>query len=185
MPRIAQSQPKVTVQKELVIPELKPSEYKKEYRRLFRENYELKEKFHCHLCGAIKKRDDFYKSTDGRSSTGVTPICKECATKIMLRQDENGDEHLPTKESLIEALRYLDKPFFEFAYEQAMKEAEEQETVKNFAKAYMRIISSKKYDGKNFLDSDIFKDRIIYRSRKRENQLFQWLDESLRYTVRI
>lgn len=164
MARIAKSAPptKIETSKSLVIPELKPSEYKKEYRRLFRENYELKEKFHCHLCGSFKKGDEFYKSTDARSLTGVTPICKECAHSIMHRRDENGDDHLPTKESLIEALRYLDKPFYEFAYEQAMKEAEDQEQAKNFAKSYMRIISSKKYDGKNFLDSDIFRDRIIY-----------------------
>lgn len=35
------------------------------------------ETFTCYLCGGLKKRDEFYISSDKKCLTGVTRICKE------------------------------------------------------------------------------------------------------------
>ena len=63
----------------------------------------------CYMCGKPKKknRENFYKNTDPLVKSGYAAICSECARKIALRTDENGEEHKPTKESIILALQYL------------------------------------------------------------------------------
>lgn len=72
----------------------------------------------CYMCGKPKKknRENFYKNTDPLVKSGYAAICSECARKIALRTDENGEEHKPTKESIILALQYLNKPFLENVY---------------------------------------------------------------------
>ena len=63
------------------------------------------------MCNKKKNIGEFYASTDMRIASRVTPICKECARKVAFRVDADGNEYEPTKQSVIDALRYLDKPF--------------------------------------------------------------------------
>ena len=115
------------------------------------------------------------------TSSGCSPICKECAKKIALRTDKNGDEHEPTKESIILALRYLNKPFLNSLYDSSIQESQNENTGKtksNAWTAYIKNVSMKNYIGLTFWDSDMFKEKVIYEDEKtvddvikgRENQ---------------
>ena len=63
------------------------------------------------MCDKHKSKDAFYVSTDPMIKSGVTFICKDCARDIALRKDADGNYHKPTKESVMQALEYIDKPF--------------------------------------------------------------------------
>ena len=87
------------------------------------ENEKLKEKLSvledsafCPMCGKFKKKDKFYVNSDPLIKSGTSFICKQCAYDIAERVDKNGKRKEPTKESLIKALEYLDKPFLENVY---------------------------------------------------------------------
>lgn len=118
----------------------------------------------CYMCGDFKRKDRFYISTNPMINTGIAPICKECAKKIALRVDENGDEHEPTKESIIQALRYLDKPFLENIYTSSVQEVANlvRRKTTNVWASYMKNISMPNYYGMTFADSDFFKTKIKY-----------------------
>lgn len=118
----------------------------------------------CYMCGDFKRKDRFYLSTNPMINTGIAPICKECAKKIALRVDENGDEHEPTKESIIQALRYLDKPFLENIYTSSVQEVANlvRRKTTNVWASYMKNISMPNYYGMTFADSDFFKTKIKY-----------------------
>lgn len=145
------------------------------------ENEKLKEKLdkiengaYCHMCGTFKSKDKFYVSTNPLMKSGITPICKECARKISERIDKNGDLHEPTRESLIQALRYLDKPFLETVYNASIQESENLVAGKvktNFARSYFKNIQMVNYLGMTFEDSDLFKERIVYEDEKDEEYL--------------
>lgn len=70
--------------------------------------------FTCYLCGEVKARDEFYVSSDPNAKTRVTRICKECAEKIAYPIDRRtGKRGQASKESVMEVLEYLDKPFID------------------------------------------------------------------------
>lgn len=135
----------------------------------------------CFMCGKPKNKSKFYDNTDPLTTSGCSPICKECAKKIALRTDKNGDEHEPTKESIILALRYLNKPFLNSLYDSSIQESQNENTGKtksNAWTAYIKNVSMKNYIGLTFWDSDMFKEKVIYEDEKtvddvikgRENQ---------------
>ena len=123
----------------------------------------------CYMCGKPKRLDSFYFSSDPMIQSGVTPICKDCARKIALRVDKNGEEHSPTRESIIMALKYLDKPFLEVVYNASINECNNQiakNKKKNVWSVYIRTVSMVNYVGMTFTDSDLFKEKIIYEDEK-------------------
>lgn len=126
----------------------------------------------CYMCGKPKKknRENFYKNTDPLVKSGYAAICSECARKIALRTDENGEEHKPTKESIILALQYLNKPFLENVYNSSVQAAERNAGIpgakQNAWSTYIRTIAMQQYSGKQFKDSDFFKQKIIYEDEK-------------------
>lgn len=85
--------------------------------------------FTCYLCGEIKQKEDFYVSSDSRSQTGITRICKACAKRIATPEDlDTGKPKTATPQSLREAMEYLDKPFLNEAYQQAVGAAKKDES---------------------------------------------------------
>lgn len=126
----------------------------------------------CYMCGKPKKknRENFYKNTDPLVKSGYAAICSECARKIALRTDENGEEHKPTKESIILALQYLNKPFLENVYNSSVQAAERNAGIpgakQNAWSTYIRTIAMQQYSGKQFKDSDFFKQKIIYEDER-------------------
>ena len=159
-----------------------PTQMRNRIKELEIENNNYKENTAwCFLCGKPKKKDKFYKNTDPLCESGCSPICMDCARKIALRIDVNGEEHEPTKESIIQALRYLNKPFYESLYNSSIQESENSITGKSKTNAwtsYIKNVSMPQYIGYTFSDSDLFKEKIVYEDEKttddvvkgRENQ---------------
>lgn len=148
---------------------LTPAQMKKEIERLKEENEKLKDSSRCIACDTLKKKEDFYISTDPMNKSGVTPICKLCAKKIALRTDKNGNEHEPTKESVCVALKLLNKPFINSLWDSSVQESENLVAGKvkhNPWTAYSKNVAMKNYIGMTWDDSDMFKERVIYEDEK-------------------
>jgi hypothetical protein len=143
--------------KRVTVPELKKVIKEKEIKIATLERGRT-----CYLCGRSLVPERFYKTSDPRATTGVTPICRDCFNKIVNRIDENGDEHGVTKESMIEGLRYLDKPFSEVIWESAQNEVNNAFEEKSVASEYIRLIQKKQFQGKTWADSDFLKKRVVY-----------------------
>ena len=127
----------------------------------------------CLMCKKHKNREThFYVNTDPMyGETTCTPICRECARKIALRVDKNGEEHEPTKESVILALKYLQKPFLNTVWNASVQESENLIAGKvkhNAWSAYIKNIQMVNYLGLTFFDSDFYKEKIVYDDEKTE-----------------
>lgn len=120
----------------------------------------------CRCCGKIMPKNKFYRCSDTLVVTGVTPICKKCAENIACRVDATtGEFQGSTRESLIVALKYLDKPFLQTVYESAIKESDKRASMgqdQDPAKAYFKTISMTQYAGLTYADSDFFKTKVVY-----------------------
>lgn len=155
-------------------PKMTLAQYKQENEKLKEKLEKIEDGAYCHMCATFKSKDKFYVSTNPLIKSGVSNICKECARKISERIDKNGDCHEPTRESLIQALRYLDKPFLETVYNASIQESENLVAGKvktNFARSYFKNIQMVNYLGMTFDDSDLFKERIVYEDEKDEEYL--------------
>lgn len=142
-----------------------PAQLKKENEKLKDELEKIKDGAYCYMCDTFKKRDAFYVNTDPLIKSGITPICKACCRKLALRIDKNGEEHEPTKDSLILSLKYLNKPFLDTVYNASIQESENLISGKvktNFATAYYKNIQMVQYKGLTYSDSDFFKEKVIY-----------------------
>lgn len=124
----------------------------------------------CYMCGKPKRKEKgFYINTDPNAKSGCSPICRDCAKKIAMRTDKNGEDHEPTRESIIEALRYLNKPFLENVYVSSVQESENPITSKGKNSSwatYIKNIAMNQYSTKQFKDSDFFKQKIVYEDEK-------------------
>ena len=130
----------------------------------------------CLKCKKHKDREKgFYLNTDPMyGETTCTPICRECARKIALRVDKNGEEHEPTKESVITALKYLQKPFLNTVWNASVQESENLIAGKvksNVWTAYIKNIQMVNYVGMNFFDSDFYKEKVVYDDEKNETEV--------------
>ena len=158
-----------TTKKSSAEAKLTPAQMKKEIERLKEENEKLKDSSRCIVCNTLKRKDDFYVSTDPMNNAGHTPICKLCAKKIALRVDKNGDEHEPTMDSVCAALKMLNKPFINSLWDSSVQESENLVAGKvkhNPWTAYTKNVAMKNYVGMTWDDSDMFKERIIYEDEK-------------------
>lgn len=124
----------------------------------------LKEGAWCYMCDTHKARDKFYVSTDPLNKSGITPICKDCARKIALKIGKDKVEHTPDKESVIEALRYLNKPFYSKLWDASVQESENLASGKvrsNGYLSYVKNVAMGQYNGATFKDSDMFTSAVI------------------------
>lgn len=126
---------------------------------------------YCLMCKKHKDREkSFYVNSDPMyGEVTCTPICRECARKIALRVDKNGEEHEPTKESVITALKYLQKPFLSTVWNSSIQESENLVAGKvksNVWTAYIKNIQMVNYVGLNFFDSDFYKEKVAYDDEK-------------------
>ena len=150
--------------KETVV-KMTPAQMKKRITELEEKLEKFQSYGYCYLCDTHKSKDKFYVSTDPLNKSGVTPICKECARKLALRVDKNGDEHEPTKESVIKALEYLNKPYLNTVWDASVQESENLVTGKvkhNVWTSYAKNIAMGQYNGMTFRDSDLFKEKVVY-----------------------
>lgn len=141
------------------IDKMTPSQLKREVQVLRDKLDEVSGYGYCYMCDTHKSKDKFYVSTDPKIKSGITPICKECARKIALRVDKDG-EHEPTKESVQEALKYLNKPFLNSLWDSSVQESENLlsgKTKSNPWTAYIKNVAMGNYNGMTYEDSDTFK----------------------------
>lgn len=144
---------------------MSPAQMKKRITELEEKLEKFQSYGYCYLCDTHKSKDKFYVSTDPLNKSGITPICKECARKLALRVDKNGDEHEPTKDSVIKALEYLNKPYLNTVWDASVQESENLiagKTKSNVWTSYAKNIAMVNYLGMTFRDSDMFKEKVIY-----------------------
>ena len=172
-----------TTKKEPV--KMTPTQMKKKIELLEAEVDKLKNSAWCHLCDTVKNKDKFYLSTDPMSKSALTPICKECARKIALRVDKNGDEHEPTKESVQVALKYLNKPFLNRVWDASVQESENLISGKikyNVWTSYIKNIAMGQYVGLTYQDSDMFKEKIVYEDERTPESMAKGREDQDTYT---
>lgn len=165
-----------------VEPKLTLSQMRKKIESLEGKIQKLEDGAYCYMCDTHKQKNNFYISKDPQIKSGISPICKRCATMLALRADKNNELHEPTKESIQLALYYLNKPFIESLYSSSIQESENMVSGKvktNAWNAYIKNVNSlPQYEGKTYKDSDMFKEHIVYEDEKtpddvikgRENQ---------------
>ena len=121
-------------------------------------------KYLCHHCLQEKKKSEFYVSTDPRVMTGITSTCKDCIRKIALAWDDNRKEYgLCTKQTVMSALEYLDRPFLNKLWDSSYAEWAD-DTKKNkkttIWDSYIKNVSMVNYRGMRWRDGDIFQTYI-------------------------
>ena len=136
-----------------------------------------KEFFTCNYCGELKSKKDFYITTEPENRTGVSRICKDCATKVALNINKNGDIN-PTRESVIRALSLLNKPFYESLWSASLKEyGDETSGLKrgNVWASYIKNVAMKNYYGHTYADGD----NVNVSKFKKEKQGSSELDNTM------
>lgn len=114
-----------------------------------------KKYYTCYMCGKVKKKDEFYITTDTRVHSKITPICRECASKIVRNTDAFGNSSAPTRESFIDVLDYLDKPFISGVYDSCTIKDKVPGENRDAWSRYIGVINSvDKYRPMRFKDSD-------------------------------
>ena len=115
----------------------------------------------CIICGELKIMTEttkhFYKNLDPMCHSTATAICRDCATKIARRAMADGVEKEPTKDSVRQALFYLNKPFLDKVWDDAVNEFTNDNWLnkpEDVWKAYIRHIQNRVYEGLTFMDSD-------------------------------
>lgn len=118
----------------------------------------------CPYCMKEKKKGEFYVSTDPRVLTGITTMCKDCVKKIALAWDDNRQEYgLCTKQTVMNALEYIDRPFLNRLWDSSYGEWANQEGQirrSTIFDAYIKNVGMKQYNGMRWRDGDIFQTYI-------------------------
>jgi hypothetical protein len=126
-------------------------------------------KFLCHYCNKEKKKSEFYMSTDTRVLTGITRCCKDCARKIACNYNPYTDVYgAATKDTVIDALEVLDKPFFQSLFDASYTEWADNTSQKQKTSVwdtYIKNVSMPNYRGLRFKDGDIF-EKFVEDARK-------------------
>lgn len=126
---------------------------------------------YCHHCGKFKTKDEFY--LDIHNASGRTNVCKKCAYDVAIQTDPKTNEEIVTRESIIAALRMLDKPFIEAAYIAAIAESTNNTNTsikKNAWTAMIKNISSlQQYRGMTFADSDFGEETKVTEVKRTED----------------
>ena len=121
-------------------------------------------KYLCHHCLKEKKKSEFYVSTDPRVMTGIVSACKDCIRKIALAWNDNTREFgMCTKQTVMAALEYLDRPFLNVVWDASYAEwanTESQKRRTTIWDAYIKNIAMNQYRGMRWRDGDLFQTYI-------------------------
>lgn len=127
----------------------------------------------CQCCNKIKKKSDFYVSTETNCASGITKICKSCAYDIAVPA-EDGQKQQPTKSSVDNALFYLNKPFLDSVWEASLLEAANQSagrTKSNVWTSYIKNIQMQNYYTLTYRESDNYTNGVYSIADMEENAL--------------
>lgn len=126
--------------------------------RIFEEIGFGRDYFTCYRCGKPKRKADFYATTEADCKPGVTRICKKCASDIVNVADGKGN-FAPTKESVMDVLRALNKPFLNSVWDAALLEAANTTGAKRYTSvwnSYISAINLPAFQTLTYADSDMF-----------------------------
>jgi hypothetical protein len=131
------------------------------------------EYYTCQCCNKIKKKSDFYVSTESNNASGITKICKACANDIAM-PIVDGTKQQPNKQSVDDALYALNKPFLDSVWEASMLEAANQVTGKNKNNvwtSYIKNIQMVNYYNLTYRDSDNYNGGVYSLADMEEDAL--------------
>lgn len=129
--------------------------------------------FTCQHCGRVKTRDKFYVSTAPGQASGVTDGCKQCAEEIALPV-VNGEKQQPTKQTVDDAMYFLNKPMLESVWEASLLEAANGASGKgknNVYTSYCKNIQMVNYYTMTYRNSDNYTGGAISLEDMAENAL--------------
>ena len=110
----------------------------------------------CQHCNHVKIKDKFYVSTAPGQASGITDGCKQCAEEIAL-PIVNGEKQQPTKQTVDDAMYFLDKPMLETIWDASLLEAANGATGKtknNVYTAYIKNVQMVNYYTMTYRNSD-------------------------------
>lgn len=153
-------------------------------------------KFTCPACGRLLKRTDFYMTTDPVMKTGVSTICKQCAYDIAHPTDSTGKATKPTRESIIDTLQRLDRPFIQTLFESSVKESQDMIANGNTMiidawGTYIKNISMPQYRLLRYKDSDFASATAINTAvadspnEDRQHQIAEEMEQNRKDTIRL
>lgn len=132
----------------------------------------------CPHCGVLKKKTEFYVSSDPAVRIGIAFPCKACAEKIARGYNERSGKYSDVTETTLKnALCYLDKPFLNVLYEASYAEVHDDSLERpktNMWAAYIKNVQMKQYNTLRWRDSDFFKDG--HSDLKDDNQSIQLME---------
>lgn len=132
----------------------------------------------CPHCGVLKKKTEFYVSSDPAVRIGVAFPCKACAEKIARGYNERSGKYSDVTETTLKnALCYLDKPFLNVLYEASYAEVHDDSLERpktNMWAAYIKNVQMKQYNTLRWRDSDFFND--IHSNLKDDNVSMQSME---------
>lgn len=132
----------------------------------------------CPHCGVLKKKTEFYVSSDPAVRIGVAFPCKTCAEKIARGYNERSGKYSDVTETTLKnALCYLDKPFLNVLYEASYAEVHDDSLERpktNMWAAYIKNVQMKQYNTLRWRDSDFFND--IHSNLKDDNVSMQSME---------
>jgi len=117
---------------------------------LEKANEKLENGCRCAMCKKIKDMETgFYLDTDPQlGGNTFSRICRSCAKDIACRKDKKGEYHEPTKESVKQALFYLNKPYSDLIWKSSVEEAkniQQEKSGANIWGCYIKNISMPQY----------------------------------------
>ena len=129
--------------------------------------------FTCQHCGKVKSKDKFYMSTAPGQASGITDGCKQCAEEIALPV-VNGEKQQPTKQTVDDALYFLNKPMLESLWEGSLLEAANGATGKtknNVWTSYIKNVQMVNYYTMTYKNSDNYTGGALSLEDMAENAL--------------
>lgn len=129
--------------------------------------------FTCQHCGRVKTKDKFYVSTAPGQASGITDGCKQCAEEIAL-PTVNGEKQQPTKQTVDDAMYFLDKPMLETIWDASLLEAANGATGKtksNVYTAYIKNVQMVNYYTMTYRNSDNYTGGALSLQDMAENAL--------------
>ena len=127
----------------------------------------------CQHCGKVKSKDKFYMSTAPGQASGITDGCKQCAEEIAL-PIVNGEKQQPTKQTVDDAMYFLDKPMLETVWDASLLEAANSATGKtksNVFTSYIKNVQMVNYYTMTYRNSDNYTGGALSLEDMAENAL--------------
>ena len=127
----------------------------------------------CQHCNHVKIKDKFYVSTAPGQASGITDGCKQCAEEIAL-PIVNGEKQQPTKQTVDDAMYFLDKPMLETIWDASLLEAANGATGKtknNVYTAYIKNVQMVNYYTMTYRNSDNYTGGVLSLQDMAENAL--------------